>query len=453
MPRASKDVATGYVVGLVAVGFLIHSAELRGQSPVLPAPGSGQTDSVEVDLGPSSVRAVLDQYCVTCHNGRLRTAGLTLDTVDVEHVDHQSDVWEKVVRKLRTRSMPPVGRPRPDEASYDTLASWLETQLDRAAVASPNPGRPALHRLNRAEYVNTIRDLLALEIDADSLLPPDESGFGFDNIADVLSLSPALLERYFSAARKVSRLAVGDSATRSAVVTYTVHEALIQDDRMSEDLSFGSRGGMVVRHHFPVDGEYVVQVRLRRGGLARSAISGIANREEIDVRLDGSRLQLFAIGGADAAESLDYRQNGDADLNVRFAVTAGTHTIGVAFVKRPRVKTEGVALSRVPAFSTSFSGASSDMTVEHVDVEGPLNIGGLGDTPSRRRVFVCRPRGSQDEEACARRIIGAIARRAYRRPVTDADIDTLSAGLRGGTVRGKLRRGDSVHVTANTCGA
>ena len=355
------------------------------------------------------------------------TAGLALDIVDVEHVDHRSDVWEKIIRKLRSGSMPPVGRPRPDETTYDSLASWLETRLDRGATVNPNPGRPALHRLNRAEYVNAIRDLLALEIDPESLLPPDESGFGFDNIADVLSLSPALMERYFSAARKISRLAVGDPATGSSVATYTVHEALIQDDRISEDLPFGSRGGMVVRHHFAVDGEYVVQVRLRRGGLARNAISGIDNREQVDIRLDGSRLRLFTVGGQQPERPPGYRQNADDALNVRFSVTAGTHTIGVAFVDRPGVKTEGLGLSRVPAFSTSFSGASNDMTVEHVEVEGPLSRGGPGDTPSRRRVFLCRPASSQDEETCARRIIGTVGRRAFRRPLTDEDVDMLTA--------------------------
>ena len=406
-------------VSLIAAGVLLQSAVPGGQSVGPSATASSP--------GASALRVALDRYCVACHNERLLTAGLALDSIDVVHVAHRSGVWEKIVRKLRSGSMPPVGRPRPDDATYDSLANWLETQLDRASAVSPDPGRPALHRLNRAEYVNAIRDLLALEIDPESLLPPDESGFGFDNIADVLSLSPALMERYFLAARKISRAAVGDPATESSVATYTVHEALIQDDRISEDLPFGSRGGMVVRHHFPVDGEYVVQVRLRRGGLARNAISGIDNREQVDIRLDGSRLQLFTVGGQQPEQPPGYRQNADDDMNVRVPVTAGTHSIGVAFVKRPGVKTEGLGLSRVPAFSTSFSGASTAMTVEHVEVEGPLSVSGPGDTPSRRRLFVCRPRGSQDEEACAKRIIGTVGRRAFRRPLAGDDVDRLHA--------------------------
>ena len=201
-------------------------------------------------MGPDSssaskYRAVLDRYCVTCHNQKLKTADLMLDKMDVENVTPGAPVWEKVVRKLRTGAMPPSGAPRPDKAAYDSFATYLETEPDRLAVAKPNPGRPAVHRLNRAEYGNAIRDLLAMDPDANdirALLPPDDSGYGFDNIGDVLSVSPLLLERYISAARRISRLAIGDPATRPDTETYDVSRFLMQDDRASEKLPFGSRG-------------------------------------------------------------------------------------------------------------------------------------------------------------------------------------------------------------------
>ena len=200
-------------------------------------------------------RALLNRYCVTCHNERLRTAELTLDRMNVDDVTRDAATWEKVVRKLRTEAMPPAGLPRPDQAGYDSFATYLESALDRAAAARPNPGRPALQRLNRTEYTNAIRDLLALEINGEALLPPDESTYGFDNIGDVLSVSPLLLERYMSAARKISRLAVGSSLSGPAFETYDVPKYMMQTDRLSEDLPFGSRGGIAVRHYFPLDGE------------------------------------------------------------------------------------------------------------------------------------------------------------------------------------------------------
>ncbi|MGH9785419.1 MAG: DUF1587 domain-containing protein, partial [Terriglobia bacterium] len=224
----------------------------------LPAAGL-QTASLPPQAS-SQYRAVLDRYCVTCHNERLRTANLLLDAADVENPRAGAEVWEKVVRKLRTGAMPPAGMPRPDQATYDSFAAYLETELDRLAAANPNPGRPAVHRLNRAEYSNAIRDLLAVDIDAGSLIPADDSGHGFDNIGDVLTVSPSLLDRYLSAARKVADLAMGDPGIRPAVETHTVPRSLKQDGRMNEDLPFGSRGGVAVRHYFPLDGEYAIKI-------------------------------------------------------------------------------------------------------------------------------------------------------------------------------------------------
>ena len=246
-------------------------------------------------------KPLLDRYCVTCHNQRLKTADLTLDKMDVNNVPAGAEVWEKVIHKLRGRAMPPPKLPRPDNATIDAFASYLETSLDKAAALKPNPGRPAAHRLNRAEYANAVRDLLAVDVDAESILPADDSGFGFDNIGDVLSVSPTLLERYLGAARRISRIAVGDPAMRPVSEAYEVPDDLIQEDRMSEELPLGSRGGISIHHNFPADGEYVIKVRLKRDGDRTNGegnpIRGVGLKRKLDIRMDDERLKLFPVGG------------------------------------------------------------------------------------------------------------------------------------------------------------
>jgi mono/diheme cytochrome c family protein len=238
-------------VSFLISGCLAVIAAVSGDAAAGPQQPSGAATP-----SASPQRALLNRYCVTCHNQKLKTAGLTLDTMDVTNVSAGAEVWEKVVRKLRASAMPPVGRPRPDQATYDGFASWLETELDRAAAAKPNPGRTAtFHRLNRTEYQNAVRDLLAVEIDAASLLPGDDAAFGFDNIGELLSVSPDLLDAYLSAASKISRLAIGDPAMALGSASYSLSKYLLQSDRMSEDLPFGSRGGVAMRHYFPYDGE------------------------------------------------------------------------------------------------------------------------------------------------------------------------------------------------------
>ena len=283
-------------------------------------------------------RALLDQYCVVCHNDRTRQAGLTLQTIDTDRVGQIADeveVWEKVARKLRSRAMPPPGRPRPDDAVNDAVAASLESALDRAAAADPNPGRPPIHRLNRVEYHNAVRDLLALDIDERALLPPDESGYGFDNIADVLAMSPVLLDRYMVAAEKVSRLALGDASIRPAVQTHTVPYTLWQDGRMSEELPFGSRGGLAVRHHFPLDGEYVIRLSLQRA--YGNHIRGLGEANDIELRLDRRRITQFTVGGAGERAPWDavsrptlYEQTADERLEVRVNVKAGIRLVSAA---------------------------------------------------------------------------------------------------------------------------
>ncbi len=452
MFRLSRVASCGCVIVLVAACYLqvagVHAA-------AAPAPGtqaaSAQTPSATRSADAPDPRALLDQYCVTCHNERLQTAGLRLDTSDVAHVGAGAETWEKVVRKLRSGAMPPAGRRRPDEPTLEAFVTWLETELDREAADRPNPGRPADHRLNRFEYGNAVRDLLALDIDVRSLLPADESDHGFDNIAEVLSMSPTLLERYLFAARKISRLAIGDPTVGPAVETFHVSRGLRQDERVSEDLPYGTRGGMVVRHYFPLDGEYVVKIRLGRN-FTNSQIRAIKTREEIDVLLDGARVTRFSIGG-ECAESEDpqctgsgiyrtspYMLTADDALEVRFPAPAGPHTLGVAFVKKS-VLTEGPAPTLLPPRHTSSTYQAPRMDIDYVRLEGPFDATGPGDTPSRRQIFVCQPVGGNGEAACAKQILTTLARRAYRRPVTDPDVETLLRFYRSGRSDGNFERG------------
>jgi hypothetical protein len=387
----------------------------------------------------SSHRAVLDRYCVTCHNERLRTANLALDTADIEDVAARPDVWEKVVRKLRSGAMPPVGRPRPETATVQALVSWLEGSLDRAGAANPNPGRAAVHRLNRAEYTNVMRDLLALDIDGRALLPADESAHGFDNIADALAVSPGLLERYLAAATRIARLAIGDATLRPVTQTYSARPGLVQDDRMGEEMAFGSRGGIVVRHHFPLDGEYVLKIRLQRTWM--DEIRGLDRPHQIDVRIDRARVKVFTVGGRfespgaggqgrggrgdDQEERKQYEMTADEGLEVRFPVKAGTRLVGVAFEKN-FAAAEGVLRPRPSVVSFSYRGMKDvDPGIESFQISGPFAGQTPEDTPSRRRIFVCYPGRPADETPCARRILGGLARRAFRRPVASDDLEAL----------------------------
>jgi len=397
----------------------------------------------------SQQRNLLDTYCVTCHNARRRTANLLLDEADVGNVSLRAELWEKVVRKLQAGAMPPAGAPRPENAATQGFVTWLEGELDRAAAVRPQPGRPSIHRLNRVEYGNAIRDLLGLEIDSHSMLPADDAGYGFDNIADVLSVSPGLLERYMSAARRISQAAVGDPNIRPSIETYTAAKYLVQDARMDEQLPFGSRGGMAVRHNFPLDGEYVIKIRLQRTW--RDEIRGIAEPHELEVRLDRERVKQFTIGGQGpraiwargqaVPDPTEYELNADSGLEVRLTATAGQHLVGVAFVKET-VEEEGFLRPDLPVTSFEFAGnRDTEPAVDTIQIAGPYNTKGSGDTVSRRRIFVCEPARPKDEEACARRIIGGLARRAYRRPVTDADIQPLVQLYRSGRQKGRFEAG------------
>ena len=411
-----------------------------------PAPLAAQEAA---PAGPvAEYRQVLNRYCVGCHNDRTLTASLTLQGLDLARAGedaHETVVWEKVVRKLATRAMPPAGRPRPDDATYTALTGWLAGRIDAAAAERPDPGRRhAVHRLNRAEYANAIRDLLGLDIDERTLLPPDDSGFGFDNIADVLSVSPMLTERYLAASRKIARLAVGDPALRPTTEVFAVDKSLRQEERVSDDLPFNSRGGLAVRHYFPVDGEYVVKVYLLRTYDGR--VRGMLEPHRLEVRLDGALVQSLTVGGPILGPDglpvrRDLRNVPDDGQEVRFAARAGPATLAVSFVDQ-RAYREGM---RRPDYRVTSYEYAGDQTIPpgigSLELSGPYNVTGRGDTPSRRRIFTCRPETEADARPCASEIVSRLARRAFRRPVTDRDIEMLLDFFETGRERAGLGAG------------
>jgi mono/diheme cytochrome c family protein len=436
----------------------VSSALLIAPSPPLSASLAASAQSSSTSDPADAQRALVKRYCVTCHNQRLKTAGLALDQVDVARVGDTAEVWEKVVRKVRSGAMPPAAAPRPDKAAHDAFLAWLEAELDRAADAEPNPGRPVVRRLNRLEYTNAIRDLLALEVDGRALLPTDESGYGFDNIGDVLAFSPGLLERYLTAARKISRLAVGDLTLGSSIDDYRFSQFLDQTDRLNDDLPFGTRGGAVIRHHFTRDGAYRLRIRLGRR-FDNEAIQGLARRELIDVRLDGANITTFQVGGECVGSKeprcikppgivpvSEYERAADEPLQVQFRAAPGLRQIGIAFVRTSAAITEGAGPPRRP--TSELRGVEdAPMSVESVRIEGPLDdaaapaAGAARDTPSRRRIFICSPKASADEEACASKILSGLARHAYRRQVHEADLRPLVGFYRTGRAAGGFEAG------------
>ena len=395
-----------------------------------------------VDTPDPSHRQLVTRYCVGCHNDRTLTAGISLQSLDLAKVgldEEETAVWEKVIRKLRTRSMPPQGRPRPDNSDYESLTAWLTDRIDQVASEHPNPGRRhAVHRLNRAEYANAIRDLLALEINEDTLLPPDDSGFGFDNIADVLSVSPMLTERYLGAARKISKLAVGDTTLQPTTEVFEVDKTLRQDGRVSDDLPFASRGGLAVRHTFPVDGEYIVKIFFLR--TYDGEVRGVTEPHTLEVRLDGSLVESKTVGGLERllestrGRGRDLRNVPDDGQEIRFTAKAGLATLSVSFVDKGTVL-EGM---RRPVYRISSYEYAGDSTgtpgIASIELRGPYVVTGRGNTPSRERIFTCRPSTIEDEQACASEIIGALARRAYRRPVTTDDMTMLLEFFESGRI-------------------
>jgi hypothetical protein len=359
--------------------------------------------------------ALVDQYCLSCHDEAEKKGGLALDMAVAQDVSQHPDLWEKVVRKLRARQMPPVGKDRPGEAAYDAAVASLEASLDRAAVAKPNPGRTAtIRRLTRTEYQNAVRDLLAVDVDVEALLPADESSYGFDNVT-VGDLSPTLLDRYISAAEKISRLAVGGPSRSPGGDTIRIPADLTQEGHL-EGLPIGTRGGAVVPYTFPLDGEYEISVRLMRD--RDEHVEGLFDTHDVEVLLDRARVQVFTVK---PPRTEPEHAIADQHLKIRTAVRAGQHTIGVAFLKKPTVLIE-TARQPYQARFNYYRHPRAQPAIYSLSVLGPYGASAPGDTASRRRIFVARPAGPAQEEGAARQILSALMRRAYRRPVTSADL-------------------------------
>jgi mono/diheme cytochrome c family protein len=415
-------------VAMVSTGLMVSQAA----SPQAPAPAPAPA------AAPATSRAVLDRYCVTCHNPRLKTGGLSLDGLDPTQVAAHADIWEKVTRKLQARAMPPQGSRRPDEATYQQLETSLESALDAEAAAHPNPGAPILHRLNRSEYANAVRDLLALDVDVTSLLPPDDSAYGFDNISDVLGVSPSLQEKYVSAAMRIAAVAIGDPDIAAGSDTFRIRQDLSQDQHI-DGLPLGTIGGTAVRYTFPLDGDYVFQAKLYRTNL--NIVRGLEYPHDVEIAIDGKRVYLATIGGREDLEALfdkptDTGDAVDARLRVRVPVTAGPHDVSVAFVEDAPVA-EPVRLQPFLRSSIDNFDWAGRPHIQTFTITGPFNATGPGDTPSRRRIFACRPKSVAAEAACAERILTPLVRLAYRAPVDPVDLQRVlkiyREGRRAGT--------------------
>jgi mono/diheme cytochrome c family protein len=461
---SSTIVLTGVIAGLVLV-VAYNQGAIRADGPTGAAvPAARSSDAADFD-----VQAMLNQYCVVCHNQQMRTANLGFDTLNAADPTAHPETWEKVINKLRTGTMPPAGMPRPDSASYLAAAEQLETQLDAAWRAKPNPGRISpIHRLNRTEYNNAVRDLLAVEMDVRPLLPGDETADGsFDNFAAELTISTAHMDRYMTVARQLTRQAVGLPPSAPEFVMFRVDEVYVQTDLVSEDMPLGSRGGMSTHHFFPADGDYEFRIKLSTNDY--EYIKGMGWAQPIDLRVDGKLVQRWSVGGGatqyrpaaatyegagthgyqGAPEWEIYMQGGtasgegsaDARLHVRTFVPGGPHTVAISFpayqweletlVPQPPMRIWGKTLKD----DGQYMGYAA---VNDFTIGGPYQIAGPPkDTPSRRAIFVCEPKGPQDEESCATRILSRMARRAYRRPVTDADVKVLMQFFAQGRQEGK----------------
>jgi mono/diheme cytochrome c family protein len=395
----------------------------------LTATAAPQTPAPSGTVAADAARQIVDQYCVACHNAKAKTAatqtGVVLDTVDLASVGSDPALWEKVLGRLHAGTMPPQGARRPDDASSHTLVAFLESELDRAARVHPHPGRPLLHRLNRTEYANAVRDLLALDVDAASLLPPDDSAYGFDNVADVLGVSPSLQERYLSAAETVSALAVGDMHQPTVTDTYTVRQDLSQNQHI-EGLPLGTMGGTLIRRWFPLDADYEIKIRFFRTNFGN--LRGLEHPHPVELAVDGVRVKFATVGGDEDLRAAFAKPTETADaidgrFSVRLALGAGPHTISVAFAEnQPLVDT-----NRLEPFIRSSSDTLDWTGRPHLDrvtITGPFDAKGPGNTSSRARIFSCQPPARDDtkELACAKQILSTLVRRAYREPSADREL-------------------------------
>ncbi len=399
---------------------------------------------------------VVNQYCVTCHNDTLRTAGFSLQQADLANMGEHAETWEKVLRKVKVKTMPPSGMPRPDDPTYAAFANFLTTSLDNHSAQNPRPGEAAIRRLNRTEYFNAIKDLFGIEINNKNILPADDSMFGFDNVGQVLTLSPLLAEQYIAAARFIRRQVMGDPDMPPEYHSYSLPMYLMQDDWISEDLPFGSRGGMAIDHYFPMDGEYDVRIRLQRN--SRDYIRGLINKPHLlDVRLDGERVKVFTVGGEKLGSSSgvlstsaqgdvdqeQYERHSDETLVVRFPAKAGIRKVTVSFLNETIVQEDPLYTQMSIIDYAQYKGGVPG--IDTVTIGGPYEAEISEVSPSRNRVLICRP-SSANDEACAENIITNLARRAYRRPPTSKEVAGLMTFYRMGQVEGGFDEGIGLAV-------
>jgi hypothetical protein len=415
---------------MAALGFLLAAQTASPQASPAPQSAPAQvTDS-------ASERALLNQYCVTCHNQKLKTGGLELDKLDTAHVADHAEKWELVVRKLRSGMMPPSGMPRPAWTTYESMVTWLEGELDKNASTHLPP--PGLHRMNRTEFANVIHDMLALDIDPTKYLPSDDSTRGFDNIAGALALSPALLEGYTTAAAKISRMAMGD-VSEPALASYRVAADTTQDYHI-EGLPFGTRGGLVVQHEFPADGDYVFKVfPINKGLMDGNRAFGEITGEKLELLVDGQRVHLYDWD----KEVAQGKAVHFGTAEVHFQAKAGPHTVGVTFLSTQLAPSQDLDehFLRSTIETGGLPGFKFYPHVGKMEILGPFKPAGANDSPSAKKIFVCHPANASEETACAKKIVDALARHAFRRPVTPQDTETLMTFYQQGRNNGSFDTG------------
>jgi hypothetical protein len=412
------------VCGVIAI---FSATAAYAQTPTQPAPG-----------------AVLEKYCAGCHNDKAKTGGLTLSNIDFTHPGARAGQLEKVSMKLRAGMMPPPGMPRPDAGTVKAVVTAIEDAIDKEAAGRPNPGRPILHRLNQVEYTNSVRELLDLKIDAGAFLPDDDMSQGYDNMSDVLTISPTLLESYVRAAGKISRLSVGDKEAAPAVDTYVVPQSISQTKHI-DGTPFGTRGGIVIQHNFPADGEYVFRMSFYYSSIGPVfGDNKPSEGSQIEISVDGERVSLMNFNGR--------MKVSDIIKTAPIRITSGPHKISAAFLEK--------FAGPVQDFVMPFQQALADLSTGHINgltglphlrnlgIDGPYNVTGVSDMPSRRKILTCKPTSAKDEVPCATRIISALARQAFRRPVTDVDLRTLMVSYQTGRSQGGFDAGIRLAVQA-----
>ncbi len=449
---ARLSISMGMAGWLASGGFSAldaqHVAAASITAELAPSTASGLASATPTGVAGPHL-ALVDDYCLSCHDKDHEKGGLALDAIAADAVVRHPEVWEKVIRKLRARQMPPVGKERPDEGTFDAVIASLETSLDRAAATTPNPGRTAtIRRLTRTEYQNAIRDLLALDVDVTSMLPADDSSYGFDNVT-VGDLSPTLLDRYVSAAEKISRLAIGRPSRSPGGDTIRVQADVTQEEHL-DGLPLGTRGGAVVHYTFPLDGEYEIQIRLTRD--RDEHVEGLSEAHDLELLLDRARVQLFTVkppqreAGVPETDQPSHEKV-DQHLKIRVPVTAGPHVLGVAFPKKPSVLLE-TARQPYQTHFNSYRHPRIQPAIYSVSIIGPYSAKGSGDTPSRRRIFVSRPSTPDGDDRSARRILATLMRRAYRRPVTAAEMQGPLELYRNARANGGFEAGLEMALSA-----